>query len=104
MMQVDAQENPALYRTLSPQEHVQTALWHSAVQVPWLGVVGSLDDFVSAEATSVFYEGLAARNECCAFTIIPGAHHGFCGMPSLRVLAVCDAAVGLMDAVGACTA
>jgi len=49
-----------------------------------------------------FNEQCRARlTSAMAFCLLHGAHHGFSGMPSVRCLALADAAVALMADVAA---
>ena len=100
IMQAHADEDKDLFDRLSPS--VQASKAPSGPRkklgrLPWLGVIGTSDLLVSAEQSVDFADLARARlTSCFAFCLLEGAHHGFAGMPSVRCLALADAAVALM--------
>jgi len=92
VVQCRERHNPELFQLLSPMDHIQS---RRAFGIPWLAVIGTLDSLVPTEVTRRFYA--LAEDQNHALAVLPGTHHGFCGMPSVRTLAVADAAVGLMS-------
>jgi len=91
----------SLFQELSPLVRIDSSNVANTplLDIPWLGTIGSLDTLVPREETLRFY-AIAHRQltKRVSFCYMPGAHHGFCGMPSVRVIALADATVSLLKA------
>ena len=96
-----------LFRELSPLVQLELASphdnhWPLLGDMPWLGTIGTNDTLVPREESERFYDIAPRRlSTRSAFCLMQGAHHGFAGMPSMRTLALSDAAVCLVAAVAA---
>lgn len=98
VMQKSFADHKSAYEAYSPLCLLQQGKVALSAMPPIFSVIGSIDHFVPPPEKRHFYSKLVNRL-CDVFVELPGGHHGFCGWPSVRVLAVCDAAVAFVKHV-----